>query len=482
MSKIIEKNNLIRKRKQLKEEHLISEVRHPYIENSDIRLKEICDRNVKGIYGENVPGEIKNRIEWELKAINRTGMAFVILLLKELVEKNKLTKEDFRLRDTSSGSYVLYLCGLNNYNPLEFGLTPYFTFGLEQDECIDVGINVPTSEHSKIIKSCKNLEGVSEAVEIGSFGRTPRGVVYVPEGSKVSDVIPTESEEAFATIKRHNYYIHDKVFYFQGIGASDDMQLVYNLSHRLGISDKDINLDDKEIISLFNSTEILGVLPEKIGGVKYGVLGLPTFKEWRAIKILDDIKINSFEDLVKVIGLIHGIGAWWGNVYKLIKENDVSFNDVISTREDIFEYLLSKGISDKEAFQIADRMRRGGRIKKSDKEMMRLRGVPKWYISSCDEIYYLTSRIQCIDCAFRFWKLAYFKIKYPNEFYEEYFNVYDYGDLNKAVKKGYDEVLAYAEMMSKEEVPDIRNDEVYNEYMYKELGLLVAKEMYERRR
>ena len=54
--------------------------------------------------------------------------------------------------------------------------------------------------------------------------------------------------------------------------------------------------------------------------------------------------------------------------------------------------------------------------------------------------------------------------------------------MNKAVKKGYDEVLAYAEMMSKEEVPDIRNDEDYNEYMYKELGLLVAKEMYERRR
>ncbi|MBQ3545693.1 MAG: hypothetical protein IJA34_12035 [Lachnospiraceae bacterium] len=200
---------------------------------------------------------------------------------------------------------------------------------------------------------------------------------------------------------------------------------------------------------------ILGVSSEKIEGVKYGVLGLPVFKEWRAIKILDDIRINSFEDLVKVIGLIHGIGAWWGNVYKLIKENEVSLKDVISTREDIFEYLLSKGINDKDAFRIADRMRRGGRIKQSDKEMMQLSGVPKWYISACDEIYYLSSRTQCIEYAFLCWKLAYFKIKYPNEFYEEYFNVYNYGDLNKAVKKGYDEVIAYAaEMMSKEEVPD----------------------------
>lgn len=71
-----------------------------------------------------------------------------------------------------------------------------------------------------------------------------------------------------------------------------------------------------------------------------------------------------------------------------------------------------------------------------------------------NKILGVSSRIQCIEYAFLCWKLAYFKIKYPNEFYEEYFNVYNYGDLNKAVKKGYDEVIAYAEMMSKEEVPD----------------------------
>lgn len=62
-------------------------------------------------------------------------------------------------------------------------------------------------------------------------------------------------------------------------------------------------LDNKEVMSLFVSTEALGVTPEQLGGCPLGSLGIPEFGTDFVIQMLVDTKPQSFSDLVRISGL-----------------------------------------------------------------------------------------------------------------------------------------------------------------------------------
>ena len=457
-------------------ENVIKEVRHPYIENSDIRLREICNNRAKELYGDNIPEEVLERIEWEISAIFRTGMTFAFILLKELMVKNNLTGDDITLRGLAGGSLVLYLCGISNYNPMDFELTPYFTFGLEKDKWIDIELNVPSSLQEQVINSCKTLEGLTDAYKVENH---IGGVIFIPYGSEINDVIPSDSECTGIRIECNDYHTLDKIFYKQDILPQDDVELAYNLSHRLNVATSEIKLDNPDILSLFNSTDAIGIIPDDIEGVKYGTLGLPEFRYKIAMDMLECVKIKSFDDVIKMQGLQHGTDTWFGNAEALLKEG-IPLSDIISTREDVFEYLVGKGMSKKDAYRITERVRMGKGVSEADEMLMYSNEVPGWYIESCKKIHYLFPRTQCISYALNLWKLAYYKIHYPKEFYEEYFKVYNSGALNEAIDKGYETFLEYVNRREQAYDP-MRNDEDYHdEYMKEEHNILVAKEMFAR--
>lgn len=458
-------------------EYFMKEVRHPYIENSDIRLREICNNRAKELYGENIPKEIAERIEWEISAIYRTGMTFAFVLLKELMDKNNLSGEDITLRGLSGGSLVLYLCGISNYNPMDFELTPYFTFGLEKDKWVDIDLNVPSSLQEKVVNSCKTLEGLVDAYRIENH---IGGVVYIPYGSNIEEVKPSDSENGGIRIECNDYHTSNKIFYKQDILPQDDVELAYNLSRRLNIDSSQIKLDDTDILSLFSSTTALGITSDDIEGIKYGVIGLPEFKYSISMDMLDYIKINSFDDLVKMQGILHGTDTWFGNAEILLKEGG-ALSDAIATREDIFDYLVMKGLSKKDAYCITEQVRKGKGVREKDEELMKANEVPEWYINSCKKIQYLFPRTHCISYALNLWKLAYIKIHYPKEFYEEYFKVYKFDGLNEAISKGYEAFVEYAGKRKQAYDPMEGDEEYHDNYLKEEYCILVAREMFARK-
>ena len=196
------------------------EVRHPYIENSDIRLKDICIEKARTLYGNDIPKDVLERINWELDAIQRTGMTFAFIMLKDLMEKNHLTSNDVTLKGNSGGSFVLYLCGISNFNPLDFGVTPYVTFGFEKDKWIDIDICVTRNMQEQVIESCSTLEGVSGIVRVGEHND---GVVFIPSYIDINDVINGNIGENDVTFTTNDCVINNTIFYRQDILARDDV-------------------------------------------------------------------------------------------------------------------------------------------------------------------------------------------------------------------------------------------------------------------
>lgn len=201
-------------------ENISIEVRHPYVENSDIRLKEICINKAKKLYGEHIPNDVIERINWELDAIQRTGMTFAFIMLKELLEKNHLTSNEVTLRGNSGGSFVLYLCGISNNNPLDLGLTPYVTFGFEKDKWIDIDICVPSNMLEQVINSYKTFENLSGIVRVGE---NRDGVVLIPSDIDINDVINGTIGENDVTFTTNDCVINNTIFYRQDILIRDDV-------------------------------------------------------------------------------------------------------------------------------------------------------------------------------------------------------------------------------------------------------------------
>ena len=176
-------------------------------------------------------------------------------------------------------------------------------------------------------------------------------------------------------------------------------------------------------MSLFRSTEALGITPEQIGGTKLGCLGIPEFGTEFAMQMLIDTQPQAFSDLVRIAGLSHGTDVWLGNAQVLIQEKKATIATAICTRDDIMVYLINMGVESSLAFTTMESVRKGKGLKPEMEEAMIAAGVPDWYIWSCKKIKYMFPKAHAAAYVMMAWRIAYCKINYPLAFYAAFFSI-----------------------------------------------------------
>lgn len=189
-----------------------------------------------------------------------------------------------------------------------------------------------------------------------------------------------------------------------------------------GIDPRDIPLDDEKMMGIFSSTEPLGLKPEQIGN-KVGTLGVPEFGTSFVRQMLEETKPKTFAELVIISGLSHGTDVWLGNAQELINNGICEIGDVIGCRDDIMVYLMQKGIEAQLAFTIMESVRKGRGLKDEWIVEMKEKGVPNWYIESCQKIKYMFPKAHAAAYVLMAVRIAYFKVYYPILFYAAYFSV-----------------------------------------------------------
>ena len=132
---------------------------------------------------------------------------------------------------------------------------------------------------------------------------------------------------------------------------------------------------------------------------------------------------TTFAELIRISGLSHGTDVWLNNAQELIKNNIVSLKDVISTRDDIMLNMTHMGLDPSIAFGIAESVRKGRGISEEYEKAMKDKNVPDWYINSCKIIKYLFPKAHATAYVMMSFRIAYYKIYYPEAFYATYFSV-----------------------------------------------------------
>jgi len=202
----------------------------------------------------------------------------------------------------------------------------------------------------------------------------------------------------------------------------DDPTVIKMLEDLTGVDVSTIEFDDKKTLSLFNSTKVLGVEGEEIRSA-VGTYAVPEFGTKFVRQMLVDTNPRTFSDLIRISGFSHGTDVWLNNAQDLIKNGTCKLSEAISARDDIMIYLIHKGMDPKKAFKIMEKVRKGKGVSEDEVESMKKQGVPDWYIDSCQKIKYMFPKAHATAYVMMAFRIAWFKVNYPIEFYAVYFTV-----------------------------------------------------------
>ncbi|MEG0919500.1 MAG: PolC-type DNA polymerase III [Anaerovoracaceae bacterium] len=299
-------------------------------------------------------------------------------------------------------------------------------------------------EVDRLTKSC---EGVKRTT-----GQHPGGIIILPEGHEIYEFCPVQhpaNDASTGIITTHfDYHAIDENLLKLDILGHDAPSMIRQLQDMTGLDPmRDVPLKDDKVNSLFLGIEALDIKdPDYL--FTHGSYGIPEFGTKFVRQMLDDTKPSKFADLVRISGFSHGTNVWLGNAQYYIKEGIATMNNAISTRDDIMNYLIQKGVPSIPAFTIMEKVRKGKGVSDEEAQLMTENQVPDWYIDSCRAISYMFPRAHAVAYVTMAYRIAYFKVYYPAEFYAVYLTT-KRADFNwDVIKNGSKAILKRMEEIS----------------------------------
>ena len=343
-------------------------------------------------------------------------------------------------------------------------------FGYVKRYVEDHGLNLHRAEMDRLVQGCTGVKRTT--------GQHPGGLMIVPKDKDIYEFCPIQhpADDVNSTIITTHFDYHSisgRILKLDLLGHDDPtfIRMLYDIT---GFNPQLVPLDDKQTMSLFQSPEALGLKPEQIN-CPTGTLGVPEFGTRFVRNMLIETKPETFSDLLRISGLSHGTNVWVGNARELIADGVITLKETISTRDSIMSYLITKGLENKKAFKIMEKVRKGKGLADEDIEYMKEHDVPQWYIDSCLKIKYMFPKAHAAAYVMMAYRIAYFKINYPEAYYATYFTVraaedFDYSSMCRG------EEVAKAALR---EIEDKGNDATAKE-LNKATVLELVIEFYER--
>ncbi|MBQ3251674.1 MAG: PolC-type DNA polymerase III [Oscillospiraceae bacterium] len=302
-------------------------------------------------------------------------------------------------------------------------------FGYVKKYMEERGKSATNAEKSRLAAGCVGVRRTT--------GQHPGGLVVIPQENEIWDFCPVQhpaddpkSDQITTHFEYHS--MEENLLKLDMLGH-DDPTMIRMMEDMTGVDAKQIPLDDKDTMSIFTSSKVLGYEDDPILGPT-GAVAVPEFNTRFTRGVLLDTMPEKFDFLVRISGYTHGTDVWLGNAKDLITSKTATVDQTIGCRDDIMIYLISCGIPEKRAFKIMEAVRKGKGLPEGAEQEMIDAGVPDWYIGSCKKIKYLFPKAHAVAYVMMAFRIAWFKVNHPLAFYAAYF-------YRRSQKGGFDAVL-----------------------------------------
>lgn len=256
-------------------------------------------------------------------------------------------------------------------------------------------------------------------------GQHPGGLIIVPNDIDIFDITPIQypADDPNGDIKTTHFtynMMHETLLKLDLLGH-DVPSIIRALQDLTGTDPLKIKMGDPKVMDIFSSTKELNIKHD-FSNNEIGTLGIPEFGTNFVRGMLKETYPRKFSEMTRISGLSHGTDVWNNNAKDLITSHTADFDEIISTRDDIMNSLIQKGLDKKKSFQIMEIVRKGRSLSEEQLDYMRENKVPEWYIESCLKIKYLFPKAHAVAYCLMSYRIAYYKVYYPEAFYATYFN------------------------------------------------------------
>lgn len=463
------------------------EERYPQIEHSKEMITDECYKNVHKIYGKKLHKEVEERLDLELNSIIENGFETIYLIASDCVKKSNELGYPVGTRGSVGNSFVAFLLGITDYNPLDYDLSFEIFAGRYWGREPDIDLNISREISPQIYEYINEKYCGNNIVYCGTFGTMsektatqmvdkyindleysidekrkieiieklmwikrstgvhPGGMFIIPKNKDIKEYTPIEyykfNDKSLIKTHMDYHFIWLNGMYKFDIINHDTPTILQRLKDMTKVNYDEIDFNDKETLEVFLN---VGNDENKIS-----TLGIPEFGTDFMINMLKLAKPKNFDDLISLSGFAHSTGTWYDNAESLIRYENIPIQRLISSRDDIMNYLISKGISRDKSFEISEFVRKGKAEKvvnilvrnqyyesvyqewQEYKKIMLKCNIPEWYINSCEKIKYLFPKAHAIGYVRDSYRIAWYKVHYPDVFYKVYFEIYGDIDIKK---------------------------------------------------
>lgn len=252
----------------------------------------------------------------------------------------------------------------------------------------------------------KKLEGIKRTT-----GQHPGGLVITKEGVDINNFTPLNypggKKSEFATTHLDYEFLSQSLLKIDILGH-EEPKVLKDLHALTGQDPLKIPFQDEKVMSLFNRADTLGVTEFGTDFVR---------------KMLLTLKPTKFSNLLQVSGFAHGPSVWLNNQQSFYKNKLLTLDELVGSRDDIWNYLETQGLDKRKSFVITEYIRKGKwdkipeDLKEEMEEKLGSSKKGKMYLEIFKKIEYMFPKPHAISYTMTAWRSAFYKVYYPQEFY-----------------------------------------------------------------
>lgn len=359
-------------------------------------------------------------------------------LLSRVREEASLKGEHILVRGTAGASFVAYLLGATDINPLprheycpRCHTTNFVGSGTPFDKAptrCSCGAEMETDGHNLPFES--NLKSVmAERIQFcvsQLFFEEAKAIIYDEMWDKAI-VTLTDGDASpiwFCILDKENNQCGS-------YNLSENRDVFANYPRITLVPDKSLDKYRELEKTTGFKMEDIGSDEERIALLRFmecDLQGVPHFDNRFVKSIWNATHPQSYDDLLKLIGFAHSTNVWKNNADILLEEHRMSFREIPAYREDLYEMiserLYEKGIYDEGlAYEVADKTMRGyyARIGGVDEDTISALlgiGFSMEFVSFLSSINYMFTKAQGISYLREAIAMMFYKVKF-NKAYNE---------------------------------------------------------------
>ena len=399
----------------------------PLAEEIYFELEEtIAAKSLKKLINKKVKLLPKNRADFLLEETNQIishGGAFRMMIAYKIANYLHKNNEHFILSGNLHSSYVAYELGINIVDTFKYSIYPEICHGIGYTNSYSIDFRVSAKSMDKVPKYIDKSLSSDRLLRVS--GISNNGKRFIFPGRRVL-LLDKSLKKRTMMVKDSKNEEHECLDYEEVVSKNRDKLIVINIlgSAPIAVINDMFKKLRKRIPPIENVINENPHIIEKLccyyDDLNIEKCYLPEFRTDYTNEIIKTVQPKTINDLIKLISVGHGSNAWENNQEALINDKTITIDELIGSRDDVADYLISKGYPKDLSIKIMESVRKG---QFNQENINELGDLPETFIKIISKVKYLFPRGHCIALLYNAIYHEYLRERFPEEFFKTYIDI-----------------------------------------------------------